>query len=61
MASYCGRLAVRGGLELSDQASPQGIADHFWYDDGECHWPPAARLAWQERWRISDAAVLAAC
>lgn len=48
IASYCGQLAARCGLELADKGSPQAIGDHFWYDDGECQWPAAARAAWAE-------------
>jgi hypothetical protein len=46
IASYCGRLAAHCNLELADQGSPEQIADHFWYDDGERDWPAAARIAW---------------
>jgi hypothetical protein len=49
MASYCGRLAADCGLELADQGAPEEIGDHFWYDDGECQWPAAARAAWAEQ------------
>lgn len=46
MAAYCGRLAARCGLELADQGEPAELGDHFWYDDGACAWPAAARSAW---------------
>ncbi len=46
IAVYCGRLTAECGLELADQGTPRTIGDHFWYDDGECEWPDAARTAW---------------
>ena len=48
MATYAGRLAAECGLQLGDQGTPDAIGDHFWYDDGECEWHPAARAAWPE-------------
>lgn len=45
MAVYCARLAAECGLELADEGTPRTIGDHFWYDDGECEWPDAARTA----------------
>lgn len=48
MARYCGRLAAQCGLLLSDEGSPEAIADHFWYDDGERQWSEAARGAWEQ-------------
>jgi hypothetical protein len=48
MVTYCARLAARCGMELSDQGSPVKIGDHFWYDDGECEWPPSAHAAWRQ-------------
>jgi hypothetical protein len=55
VASYCGRLAARCGLELADQGSPETIGDHFWYDDGEGKWPAAARTAWKACSREAEA------
>jgi hypothetical protein len=46
LSRYCGTLAARCGMELGDQGTPEEIGDHFWYDDGECEWPAAARTAW---------------
>jgi hypothetical protein len=46
MAACCGRLAAQCGLELADQGEPAELGDHFWYDDGACQWPAAARAAW---------------
>lgn len=46
MAAYCGRLAAQCGLELAEQGEPAELGDHFWYDDGACPWPEAARGAW---------------
>ena len=45
MAAYCGRLAAACGLELGDEGAPEEIRSHFWYDDGPCAWPEAARVA----------------
>lgn len=56
MASYCGRLAARCCLELTDQGCPQEIGDHFWYNDGECEWPGAARAAWAKSRSATEAA-----
>jgi hypothetical protein len=58
MASYCGRLAARCSLELADQGTPETIADNFWYDDGACKWPEAARTAWAENAQKAEAVVL---
>jgi hypothetical protein len=61
MASYCGRLAARCHLELSDHGSPQAIGDHFWYDDGEGAWHAAARAAWAECLQAAEALALVSC
>jgi hypothetical protein len=45
MATFCGRLAARCGLLLADSGAPQSLGDHFWYDDGTCPWPTAAKAA----------------
>lgn len=46
MASYCGRLAARCGLELANEGFPEQIREHFWYDDGPWQWSAAAQAAW---------------
>ena len=61
MAAYCGRLAAQCGLVLADQGSPQEIEDHFWYDDGECEWPAAARKAFAESSRPAQPMALLTC
>ncbi|HVX11733.1 MAG TPA: hypothetical protein VHC22_11175 [Pirellulales bacterium] len=58
MASYCGRLAARCGLELTAEGCPQSIADHFWYDDGACEWLAAARTAWAESTQMREETVV---
>jgi hypothetical protein len=61
MAAYCGRLAAQCGLELADQGAPESICGHFWYDDGECNWPAAARAAWAETGKATEAMTLSLC
>lgn len=48
MAGYCGRLAARCNLALTDEGTPEEWGGHFWYDDGTQPWPALARVAQAE-------------
>lgn len=47
MAGFCGRLARRCGLPLSNEGAPENLGQQFWHDDGVWKWHAAAHEAWK--------------
>ncbi len=52
VARYCGMLAIKMGVELSDNGELERLGGHFWYDDGTHQWDSAAKV---EQWRSASA------